>query len=324
MARQAIAPIAGVADPVERCAGPRAADTVADTQLVALERRFSALGDLRTAILSAAAGHDFTNPDFRDLDAALDAPAGRGSPAERALLQHLDPALKVLRKLPHEDRRLIGEVLEIIIGGQELDLSRFGSASAGKITALETDADLDAYTYRVAGCVGEFWTRMCLHHVFPPSFRPVEKLLADGVRFGKGLQLVNILRDIPGDLRSGRCYIPRRRLMEAGLAPEDLLYPNSMARFRPFYNSYLHDARQHLAAGWEYTCALPRRPVRLRLACAWPILIGVETLSRLRHANVLDGKSRIRVSRSEVRGIMLRSVACCPFPARWSALFPGE
>ena len=46
----------------------------------------------------------------------------------------------------------------------------------------------------VAGCVGEFWTRMCALHL--PELRSwdVEAMCGLGVRFGKGLQLVNVLR----------------------------------------------------------------------------------------------------------------------------------
>jgi len=44
-------------------------------------------------------------------------------------------------------------------------------------------------------------------------------LLRDGVRFGKGLQLVNILRDLPRDLRQGRCYLPTERLARVQLTP---------------------------------------------------------------------------------------------------------
>ena len=35
--------------------------------------------------------------------------------------------------------------------------------------------------------------------------------------------MINILRDIPEDLRFGRCYIPSEALAEHGLVPEDLL-----------------------------------------------------------------------------------------------------
>ena len=42
-----------------------------------------------------------------------------------------------------------------------------------------------------------------------------------GIRFGKALQMINILRDIPEDLRFGRCYIPEQELSRHGMKPED-------------------------------------------------------------------------------------------------------
>ena len=43
-----------------------------------------------------------------------------------------------------------------------------------------------------------------------------------GVRFGKALQLTNVLRDVPKDLRIGRCYLPLDELTAAGVKPEDV------------------------------------------------------------------------------------------------------
>ena len=82
-------------------------------------------------------------------------------------------------------------------------MRRFAGASAQSLVALRTDEELDDYTYRVAGCVGEFWTKMCRAHLFPRAPLDDAFLLANGVRFGKGLQLVNILRDVAADLRHG-------------------------------------------------------------------------------------------------------------------------
>ena len=216
------------------------------------------------------------------------------------------------------------EVLDTITSGQELDLRRFASASAQSLVALRTDEELDDYTYRVAGCVGEFWTKMCRAHLFPQAPLDDAFLLANGVRFGKGLQLVNILRDVAADLRNGRCYLPAERLAGAGLKPEDLLQPANEPRLRPLYHAYLDHAEAHLLAGWAYTNALPRRCVRVRLACAWPILIGRETLKRLRAGNALDPAQRIKVSRREVRQFMLRSVLLYPWPGAWEKMVPSR
>jgi farnesyl-diphosphate farnesyltransferase len=79
-------------------------------------------------------------------------------------------------------------------------------------------------------------------------------------------------------------------------------------RLRPLYDRYLDLALAHLAAGWEYTMAVPRTLPRLRLACAWPILIGLKTVAKLRNnPDILHPDRRIKISRNEVYGIMLRT-----------------
>ena len=60
---------------------------------------------------------------------------------------------------------------------------------------------------------------------------------------------------------------------------------------------------------------------RIRLACAWPILIGARTLALLGEGDILDPARRIKVSRAEVRGILLRSVLSLPVPPLWRGLF---
>jgi farnesyl-diphosphate farnesyltransferase len=223
------------------------------------------------------------------------------------------------------DQKLIREVLKIIISGQELDLQRFGNQKGGRAPApLETDVQLDDYTYRVAGCVGEFWTKMCRAHLFPRARMDEKQFIADGIRFGKGLQLVNILRDLPADLKNRRCYLPMEKLELAGLLPETLLSPANEQKFLPIYHKYLDEAESHLRAGWNYTNTLPFSQFRVRLACAWPILIGAKTIAKLRAADVNQLQQRVKISRREVRGIILRSFLACGFPVIWRKLFSSS
>jgi farnesyl-diphosphate farnesyltransferase len=243
----------------------------------------------------------------------------QGTPAERILLEKCEVTLGLLHTLSPVDLPLVREVLTTITSGQELDLQRFGGASLGRIVALRTGEELDDYTYRVAGCVGEFWTKMCLAHLFPRLNESY--LLTKGVCFGQGLQLVNVLRDLAGDLRNGRCYIPADQLATQGLAPADLLKPENEPRLRPIYDKWLSRAEAHLFAGWDYTNALPRYSVRVRLACAWPIQIGLRTIKLLRAGPILDPEKRLKVTRGEVKKLMFRSVILYPFPA-WKRLVP--
>lgn len=315
----------------------RTTDTIADTELFPLAQRLAALHTLRERILGTSAAP----LDFGELARS------QGAPSERALLENGEIALASLRELSPADLQLTRAVLNTITSGQELDLQRFADVRSSafrrqdienstaqdladapppeggtpNLIALRTVAELDDYTYRVAGCVGEFWTAMCRTHLFPKVKLDDARLLADGIRFGKGLQLVNILRDLPRDLRTGRCYIPQEELNSAGLAPNDLLMVSNEEKFRPVYEKLLALAEQHLAAGWEYTKYLPRNQVRVRLACAWPILIGAQTIQKLRSEKILDASRRVKVSRSEIRNLIAKSILLYPFPSRWDSQF---
>jgi len=317
----------------------RTADTIADTEIVPLAQRLDALQKLRERIL----GQSSAPLNFGEFARR------QGSPAEKLLLEKTGDSLALLQTLSPPDLKLVRDVLTTITGGQELDLRRFGSLVSAEsrptdqqIIALETEAELDDYTYRVAGCVGEFWTRICRAHLFPNAklndssatefgkpeagmekfFKQLDDscLIQPGIRFGKGLQLVNILRDLPADLKKGRCYLPMEKLGPFHLLPETLLSPANEANFLKLYREYLDRAESHLAAGWIYTNALPFPQFRVRLACAWPILIGMRTIEKLRAVNVAGLQQRVKVSRGEVRGIMLRSILACPFPVAWRRL----
>ena len=289
----------------------RATDTVADTEIVGVEQRLEALHRLRARIL----GESSAALNFGEMA------RHQGSPAEQVLLERIEEAVSLLHTMTPEDQQRIRDVLKTITSGQELDLTRFAGASAERIVCLASDDELEDYTYRVAGCVGEFWTRMCRAHLFPHAALDDAALLADGVRFGKGLQLVNILRDLPRDLRQGRCYLPEPSLRALGLQPAALLSSANAPKVRPLYDAWLERAAGHLEAGWRYTNTLPRGCVRVRLACAWPVLIGVRTLARLRGQNFLDPGARIKVTRAEVRSVLLRSVLCYPWAGAWHGQF---
>ena len=135
--------------------------------------------------------------------------------------------------------------------------------------------------------MGEFWTEVHVAH--RPRLRhwDLPRMRALGVRLGKGLQLTNVLRDLPRDLRQGRCYLPRQDLARLGLEPRDLLDPARAGAVRPLFVEWLNRALDHYEAGWQYTFAIPRREARMRLACAWPLLIGLRTLDLLAAAGVL-------------------------------------
>src|SRR5947209_4293665 len=160
-----------------------------------------------------------------------------------------------------------------------------------------------------AGCVGPFWT--ALHVAHRPRLRhwDVRDMSEKGVSFGKALQMTNVLRDVPSDLRNGRCYLPAAELAALGLVPKDLLEPGAAARVRPLYRRLLATTLDHYDVAWRYTLAIPRLEWRMRLACAWPLLIGLATLVALAaRPGPLAATIPIKIPRRVVRALLARSV----------------
>lgn len=273
----------------------RATDTIADTPAPSAELRIEALQNLAWVIQGAP----------RETVAGIGDSFGplQSNEAERALIDALPAALEWLEMLDERDRCEVRAVLEKITRGQMLDLERFGTSTSTSTNAkaLATSEDLDEYTYLVAGCVGEFWTRICFAHVEKFCDRHEPAMLALGVQYGKGLQLINIFRDAGSDLREGRCYLPAEELDLLGLAPDQVL--TNHGRAEPVMQHWLEKAGRDLAAGLEYACAI--RSWRVRLATALPALIGARTLSLLRAAGSEVFGHKVKVTRAEVREILL-------------------
>lgn len=270
----------------------RLADTIADSK----HGETDVLLDLLNKYNDVAQGRSTKLPDFNDLAEI------QTNPHEAELLMNAEDVIEGLSEYEEGDRQRILECLEIIVGGQVLDLQRFGPAKeGGNISSLKTNEELDDYAYRVAGCVGTFWSKMSLAHLMTLSPEKEKVFLEKGIQFGKALQMINILRDIPEDLRFGRCYIPSEALAEHGLEPEDILGDSNLEVFRPLYDSYLDLTNVHLEAATDYIRMLPDKQFRLKASCMLPVLIGQRTVTLLRTGNILDSNERIKVTRDEIK-----------------------
>ena len=270
----------------------RVADTIADSK----EGETEELKRLLNLYNDVAQGRAETLPDFSEIASIQD------NEGEAELLRNVPDVIEGLQEYSQADRERMLECLETIVGGQIMDLDRFGVAKeGGEISALVNNEEMDDYTYRVAGCVGVFWTKMSLAHLISLGRYKEEELFAKGIRFGKALQMINILRDIPEDLRFGRCYIPSEALARHDLTPEDLLKKGNIDKFRPLYDEYLDITNDHLDAAVEYIKMLPETQFRLKASCMLPVLIGQRTVTLLREGNILDSADRIKVTRDEIK-----------------------
>lgn len=271
----------------------RATDTVADTASMPIEARRDMLETLSTAIEGRTPAHG-AMASFATTFASLQVDGD-----ERNLIMALPACLDLLEQLTPPDRADVRAVLRHISYGQSLDIERF---APGEVRALKTADQLREYTYLVAGCVGEFWTDVCLRHL--PGFAklPRDEMRTLGRAYGMGLQLVNILRDTGADLAAGRCYFPEDDLRAAGLQPHEITARPEL--FDIVRAPWLARAQSGLESGLRYSQAVNHR--RVRAASALPALLGARTLALLRADASAGLAGKVKVPRAEVRGMLAR------------------
>lgn len=132
---------------------------------------------------------------------------------------------------------------------------------------VQNEADLDRYTFGVAGSVGLLLSDLWAWHDGTPSNR------IHAVGFGRGLQAVNILRNHAEDVARGVDFFPR------GWQAEDM-------------HAY---ARRNLALADAYTSALPPGPALD--FCVLPLALAYATLDAL-------ARGAEKLSREDVLQIM--------------------
>jgi farnesyl-diphosphate farnesyltransferase len=271
----------------------KAADTITDTELLPSETRLAYLHEYRRLFPKENA--EFFKNIARDLSVE------NVDPFEQNLLNALPQLFAELRQLSPFDLNLVRELVQELTQGMILDLTRFAPTSPEKITALVTESELDDYTYYVAGCVGRFWTRVLWQHFDFARRWDKAHMEQVGENFGKGLQLVNILRDLPQDLAQGRCYLPTESLQLHQLSPASLKQSKNLKNARPYLETVLASAREKLSDGQKYAASHPWYAWRLKWVVLLPMQLGFKTLDRLEQSpQWLDPGRVIKVSRRTV------------------------
>ena len=276
----------------------RTADTIADTAQVSSAVRLRCL-EVFGALVQGEGGDE----------AALAAELERDflphqtDDAEAALMKRLRDALRWLHTMSGARLKAIHGVLRPIVHGQMPDIQRF--PVAGGLRSLETAAELEEYTWLVAGCVGEFWTELCateLQGAFAPG-ATVDEMKRLGANYGKGLQLVNILRDLGKDARLARCYLPAEQWRSLGV--DEAVIAAHPERLRPVWSQWVEKAEMLLADGVRYVTLLQHKT--LRYATALPVLLGVSTLASLRKATDKELVRGVKISRVEVGKVLFQT-----------------
>ncbi len=188
--------------------------------------------------------------------------------------------ISLFQSLHPENQALVAKVLLEITDGMSLELEKFNACSVNELQSLNTTIELNTYIYKVAGSVGEFFTKLILLHEPKLQLQNTNFNTSIAINFGKALQLTNVLRDLRQDLLDGKCYLPKDSLANYNLEPTDLLnYPKH--KLENVLKEFFQLAIQYYLPTAAYIVSIPKSCPRLRLGALWPLLIGIETLTKL-------------------------------------------
>lgn len=270
----------------------RIADTIEDSDTLEVEQK---------KIMLSLYGRLFSDPESKDLMSVL-MDEIRKFPAagsDNELVHHLPIVWQVYQTFSERIQAGIATwVGEMIRGMQHYAQAR----NVTTVRFLHTMSELEEYTYYVAGTVGNLLT--ALFSLYSSRITPAihEKLQAFSASFGRGLQMVNIIRDIPGDWRNGRSYIPEEILLKYRLTRQTLFDKENDHQAKLLIQELIQGAIIYLDAALSYFLLLPKKETRIRLFCLLPLFWALRTLQKVQ-VNILSllEKKNIKISARTVK-----------------------
>ena len=246
----------------------RASDTVADAPRVGCEQKLSLLEELQESLNSES--FHWETDSIQELLSA----------SEAELLAAVPVLMGALAA--HQDREELLRLWRTILNGQIMDLTRFAPG-----TEPLSSEELEEYCHLVAGSVGETWTNLIALHSPEVLLGSQEELVKLGIAYGKGLQLLNIVRDRAEDRRLGRFYIREEEVPQL-----------------------LEQTSNWLQQGKKYCSHLC--PGRIRYASELPLRLALGTLERFGRS---PESHRVKLSRWEVYTLLIRTLPSLGLPS---------
>lgn len=269
----------------------RYADTIADTELLPAKRRAYWVECFPKLVVEQ-------NPE-EEKQLVSEIAGNTDNPHEEELIKHLPACLQNFNQISDAQKPFILEVVRNVCEGMKIDLSYFPHENFTAPKAFAHEEDLQHYCRLMGGKPGRFWSQL-IYHATSIDMEE-EKFYQLGERVGDALQIVNILRDLPKDLRLGRCYFPQSDLESAHLSAKDLLKTENSARFGPIKQKWISWGKQNLTEGTSYYSLLSKADPRIRASVAWPILWTADTFIKLaQEPELLDVQKRVKIPRSTI------------------------
>ena len=278
----------------------RYADTIADTSLLPASRRLFWIERFPSLIEQ--------QPAEEVARLAQEIEGGSQNPYEKILIQNLRPCLEAYNQISAQQKPFILEVARAVCDGMKIDLRCFPQEKNAAPKAFATAHELEHYCRLMGGYPGLFWSKL----IYDATQNTPDKdsFFTWGQQIGDALQIVNILRDLPADLKNGRCYFPQEDLEKYNLSPADLLDASASPRFEPVKQKWISWGLQRLQTAPAYFRQLPKKHFGQRAAVAWPVLWAADTLHKIaQEPSLLDANKRVKISRFTIYFTLLLTPA---------------
>jgi farnesyl-diphosphate farnesyltransferase len=270
----------------------RIADTVEDNASLAIDTKKDLLKDyiaiFKSKNLNKALGH------FMEGIAALPIETD-----DDKLTHNLPRVINVYSSFSPIFKKHIGLwVVEMSVG-----MRKYAQAAVRRrFSFLGTMKELDEYMYYVAGTVGYLLTELFSFYskrITPPVKKKLN-LLAES--FGKGLQMVNIIRDMTTDLRRGQSYIPEELLKKYQLDRKTIFEEQNAKQAQLLFFELIQNAVKHLDNAIDYIMLLPKEEKGIRMFCMLPVFWAMRTLQKIQQNTLaLLGNEKIKVSKRMIK-----------------------
>lgn len=248
----------------------RIADTIEDEPALAGPRKREYLRRFAEVL----EGDATVEPFAADLASSLSEATAEG---ERELAAKAPLVVGFYRQLPSGQRDPVERCVTQMCRG----MAEFvGTGPEG----LQGMVEVDRYCHYVAGVVGEMITELLCDYS-PEIATRRGALFPLSSRFGRGLQLVNILKDHREDLARGVSWLPR-----------DRPHPDNGRRIVRLVG----EARRHLDAALRFALLVPPQEPGIRRFLLWTLGFAALTLRRIDANPRFERGDDVKISRRQV------------------------
>ena len=218
---------------------------------------------------------------------------------EYELVHNVPLILDVYNTFPQKVRSGISKwVAEMSAGMSKYVQSKSNSSQ----NFLSTFKELDEYIYYVAGTVGNLITTLFSNYSQHITHNISVTLRKYSESFGKGLQMVNIIRDMPDDWTCNRSYMPNELLKKYNLTRQSIFDMDNVQRGKTMLEELIQIALSYLDAALQYIVTIPKAERSIRLACLLPLFWALKTLCDIKkNINRFFNKEKIKISHNSIR-----------------------